>query len=163
MRWRIGGHVEGMPEEFSNRVRELAGFADAEDARRVATAVLGALGSQLTGSAARQLAAPLPEAFAQPLTQTDEVAHGGGMDEFYTAVEERSGLRDAPAAVGAVLRALAETADPGAVSSAREQLPAELRILLETGVRESPTSQTMAAGPIEPDAENVAGPDRPLR
>jgi uncharacterized protein (DUF2267 family) len=125
-----------MAEDFSRRVRELAGFADAEDARRVATAVLGALGSHLTGSAARELAEPLPEAFALPLTQTDEVARGGGLDEFYAAVEERSGLRDAPGAVGAVLRTLAETADPVALRSAREQLPAELRSLMETDVRE---------------------------
>jgi uncharacterized protein (DUF2267 family) len=130
-----------MAEDFSRRVRQLAGFADDEDARRVATAVLGALGSHLTGPAARQLAEPLPEVFAMPLTQADEAARGGGMDEFYTAVEERSGLRDAPAAVGAVLRALAETADPDAIRSAREQLPAELRLLLETDVRESPQTQ----------------------
>jgi uncharacterized protein (DUF2267 family) len=119
-----------MPEDFSRRVRELAGLADDEDARRVSTAVLAALGSRLTGAVARRLAEPLPAPFALPLTQAGEVAHGGGMDEFYAAVERRSGLRDAPAAVGAVLRAVAETADADAVHAAREQLPEELRPLL---------------------------------
>jgi hypothetical protein len=58
------------------------------------------------------------------------------MDEFYAAVSERSGLLEAAGAVGAVLRAVAETADPDAVESAREQLPAELRGLLATETRE---------------------------
>ena len=58
------------------------------------------------------------------------------MDEFYAAVSERSGLLEAAGAVGAVLRAVAETADAGAVASAREQLPTELRGLLATDTRE---------------------------
>jgi uncharacterized protein (DUF2267 family) len=132
-----------MSDDFTARVRELAGLADDEDARRVAVAVLEALGSHLEGAAARRLAESLPEAYAQPLDQPDEVANPGGMDEFFAAVEQRSGLRDSPAAVGSVLRALAETADPDAVRSAREQLPAELRILLETDVREAPGSPAM--------------------
>src|SRR5829696_8291850 len=124
-----------MDEDFSGRVRELAGLADDGDARRVAIAVLGALGAHLTGSSARELAASLPEPFALPLTETGEAGQAGGMDEFYAAVSKRSGLHDAAGAVGAVLRALAETADPDAVRSAREQLPTELRGLLDTSVR----------------------------
>ena len=119
-----------MPDVFSSRVRELAGLADNGDAHRISVAVLGTLADHLTGSAARALADDLPEPFAQPLTQTDETGEPGGMDEFYAAVSERSGLYDAAGAVGAVLRTLAETADAGAVESAREQLPAELRPLL---------------------------------
>jgi uncharacterized protein (DUF2267 family) len=125
-----------MPDDFSSRVRELAGLADNGDAHRISVAVLGALADHLTGSAARALADDLPEPFAQPLTQSGEVGEAGGMDEFYAAVSERSGLRDAAGAVGAVLRALAETADAGAVASAREQLPTELRGLLATDTRE---------------------------
>ncbi len=125
-----------MPDAFSSRVRELAGLADNGDAHRISVAVLGALADHLTGPAARALADDLPEPFAQPLTQTGNVAAPGGMDEFYAAVSERSGLWDAAGAVGAVLRAVAETADPYAVDSAREQLPAELRGLLATETRE---------------------------
>ena len=115
---------------FSTRVRELAGLADVGDAHRISIAVLGALAGQLTGSAARSLAEGLPDPYAVALTQTEEPS---GMDEFYAAVTERSGLHDAAGAVGAVLRALAELADPRAVASAREQLPDELRGLLDTG------------------------------
>jgi uncharacterized protein (DUF2267 family) len=125
-----------MAEVFSSRVRELAGLADDGDAHRISIAVLGALADRLTGSAARALAGDLPEAFALPLTQTGEVGEPGGMDEFYAAVSERSGLYDGAGAVGAVLRALAETADANAVASAREQLPTELRGLLATDTRE---------------------------
>ena len=125
-----------MPDVFSSRVRELAGLADNGDAHRISIAVLGALADHLTGSAARALAEDLPEAFALPLKQTGETGEPGGMDEFYAAVSERSGLYDAAGAVGAVLRALAETADPIAVVSAREQLPTELRGLLVTDTRE---------------------------
>jgi uncharacterized protein (DUF2267 family) len=125
-----------MPDVFSSRVRELAGLADNGDAHRVSIAVLGALAEHLTGSSARALAEGLPEPFAQPLTQTGETGEPGGMDEFYAAVSERSGLLDAAGAVGAVLRAVAETADAGAVESAREQLPSELRALLATETRE---------------------------
>ena len=94
-----------MPDVFSSRVRELAGLADNGDAHRISLAVLGALADHLTGSAARALADDLPEPFALPLTQTGEVGEPGGMDEFYAAVSERSGLLDAAGAVGAVLRA----------------------------------------------------------
>ncbi|HET6551895.1 MAG TPA: DUF2267 domain-containing protein [Solirubrobacter sp.] len=123
-----------MADDFSSRVRTLAGFADDEDARRAAEAVLGALGAHLSGAAARDLAAGLPEPYARPLTQTGGTATAAGMDEFYAAVERQSGLHDAPAAVGAVLRALAEAADRGAVEAAREQLPAELQGLLKSAV-----------------------------
>ena len=123
-----------MPDVFSSRVRELAGLADNGDAHRISVAVLGTLADHLTGPAARALADDLPEPFAQPLTQTGESGEPGGMDEFYAAVSERSGLYDAAGAVGAVLRTLAETADAGAVESAREQLPAELRPLLALAV-----------------------------
>jgi uncharacterized protein (DUF2267 family) len=58
------------------------------------------------------------------------VAEPGGLDRFYSVVEERSGLKDAPAAVGSVLRALAETAPEAAVREATEQLPDELTALL---------------------------------
>jgi uncharacterized protein (DUF2267 family) len=125
-----------MQDVFSSRVRELAGLADVRDAHRISIAVLGALADHLTGASARALAEQLPEPFAQPLTQAGETAEPGGMDEFYAAVSERSGLLDAAGAVGAVLRTLAELADADAVESAREQLPAELRGLLETDTRE---------------------------
>ena len=72
---------------------------------RISIAVLGALADHLTGPAARALADDLPEAFALPLKQTGEAGEPGGMDEFYAAVSERSGLYDAAGAVGAVLRA----------------------------------------------------------
>jgi uncharacterized protein (DUF2267 family) len=127
-----------MPDDFTRRVRTLAGLADDEDARRVATAVLGAVGDHLTGASARALADGLPEPIAQPLAETGETAKPASVDEFYADVERRSGLRDAPAAVGAVLRTLAETADAGAIGSAREQLPDALRALLQTDEREAP-------------------------
>jgi uncharacterized protein (DUF2267 family) len=135
----VRGHTRAMQDDFSTRVRELAGLADNGDAHRIAIAVLGALGDHLTGSAARELAAGLPEPYAQPLTQTEETGEPGGMDEFYATVADRSGLQDAAGAVGGVMRALAETAGPEAVQSARAQLPAELRALLGTGARESVT------------------------
>ncbi|HEX6026267.1 MAG TPA: DUF2267 domain-containing protein [Solirubrobacter sp.] len=121
-----------MQDDFSTRVRTLAGLADNGDARRISIAVLGALAEHLTGASARALAEDLPEPYAQPLTQAGETAEPGGMDEFYAAVSDRSGLLDAAGAVGAVMRTLAETANPDAVVSAREQLPEELRGLLET-------------------------------
>ena len=96
------------------------------------TAVLGALGSHSRAPRRDSWPSRSPRQFALPLTQTDEVGHGGGMDEFYAAVEERSGLRDAPAAVGAVLRALAETADPPPSVGSRAA-PDELRSLLNSG------------------------------
>jgi uncharacterized protein (DUF2267 family) len=125
------GQPFGMSDDFSPRVRELAGLADDQDVERVATAVLSALAGQLSGPTARRLAEGLPEPYALPLLQAGEVAEPGGVDRFYSEVEERSGLKDAPAAVGAVLRALAETAPGAAVSSAAEQLPDELVPLLQ--------------------------------
>jgi uncharacterized protein (DUF2267 family) len=119
-----------MSDDFSPRVRELAGLADDQDVERVATAVLSALADQLSGPAARRLAEGLPEPYALPLLQAGEVAEPGGLDRFYAVVEERSGLREAPAAVGAVLRALAETAPAPALQDATEQLPDELTALL---------------------------------
>jgi uncharacterized protein (DUF2267 family) len=119
-----------MSDDFSTRVRELAGLADDQDVERVATAVLSALADQLSGPSARRLAEGLPQAYALPLLQAGEVAEPGGLDRFYSVVEERSGLQDAPAAVGAVLRALAETAREEAVRDATEQLPDELVPLL---------------------------------
>ena len=152
-----------MSDDFATRVRTLAGLANDEDVHRVATAVLAAVGDRLSGPSARRLAEGLPERFALPLLQTGEVAEPGGMDEFYAAVSERSGIVEAPAAVGSVLRALAETADPDALESAREQLPEELRALLQSDEREGSTAQQMVGGPVEPGAPNVTGPDRPLR
>lgn len=125
----LDGQTDAMHDDFSTRVRELAGLADNGDARRVSIAVLGALAGQLSDASARALAADLPEAHAQALT---EAGASGGIDEFYAEVAERSGLHEAGGAVGAVLRALAEHADPRAVASARRQLPDELRTLLET-------------------------------
>ena len=124
-----------MSDDFSTRVRELAGLADDQDVERVATAVLSALGDHLTGPTARRLAEGLPEPYALPLLQTGELAEPDGLDRFYAAIEERSGLHDAPAAVGAVLRALAESAPPDAVREATEQLPDELTALLQAPSR----------------------------
>jgi hypothetical protein len=98
------------------------------------------------------------------LTSTGRRRRAAGQDRPHVRglLEPRPharGLRDAPAAVVARLRALAETAD--AVRSAREQLPMELRELLETAVKGA-AAHAMAGGPIEPDAPNVARPDRPL-
>jgi uncharacterized protein (DUF2267 family) len=122
------GQIPSMADEFSTRVRTLAGLADDHDVERVTTAVLATVGEQLSGPAARRLAEGLPEPFARPLLQTGELAEPKSMDDFYAAVAERSGFRDAP--VAPVLRALAETADREAVASAREQLPSELGALL---------------------------------
>src|SRR3954469_3572451 len=124
------GQPMRMSDEFSDRVRELAGLADDQDVDRVATAVLGALADQLSGPAPRRLAEGLPEQYALPLLQAGEVAEPGGLDRFYSVVEERSGLKDAPAAVGAVRGALAGTAPDEAVRDATEQLPDELVPLL---------------------------------
>lgn len=149
-----------MADDFSTRVRIRAGIADDEDARRLATAVLETLGDHLSGAVARRLAEPLPEPFALPLRRTSETAQPGGLDAFYDAVAERSGFPDAAASVGPVLRALVEVADRDAVLAARDQLPDELTPLLQVDEREGDTSTQMAGGPIEPDAPNVAGPDR---
>jgi uncharacterized protein (DUF2267 family) len=118
-----------MADDFSPRVRELAGLADDQDVERVSTAVLSALADQLSGPTARRLAEGLPEAFARPLLQAGEVAEPGGADRFYSVVEERSGLRDVP--VAAVLQAVAETAPGEVVRDACEQLPEELVPLLQ--------------------------------
>ena len=125
-----------MHDVFSTRVRELAGLADSGDAHRISIAVLGALAGHLTGPAARALADDLPEEYAEPFMQTGETGEPGGMDDFYAAVSERSGLQEAAGAVGAVLRALAEHADPRAVASAREQLPTNCAACSMTDARE---------------------------
>jgi uncharacterized protein (DUF2267 family) len=150
-------------EAFTEQVRERSGLQDADAAQRAAIAVLEVLGGHLTGAAARRLGDGLPETFALPLRQTSETAQPGGLDEIYAEIERRSDpSTDVPAVVSGVARTLCETADPKAVESAREQLPAPLRVLLATTVEEGPTAQPMAAGPIDGDAPNVAGPDRPV-
>ncbi|MBD0283398.1 MAG: hypothetical protein ICV69_14575 [Thermoleophilaceae bacterium] len=62
----------------------------------------------------------------------------------------------------AVLHALAETADREAIEGAREQLTAELRRLWAPE-SEGDTSQVLSSGPMDPDAPDVAGPERPVR
>src|SRR4051812_9475261 len=89
---RDPGSAGNMADDFVARVRELAGLADDEDARRVTPAVLAVVGDRLTGPAARRLAEGLPEPLALPLLQTGELAEGDGLDELYAAVAERSGL-----------------------------------------------------------------------
>jgi uncharacterized protein (DUF2267 family) len=151
-------------EEFTEHVRQRSGLQEADAAQRAAVTVLEVLGEHLTGSAARRLGEGLPEAFALPLRQTSETAQAGGLDEVYAEIERRSDPgTDVPAVVSGVARTLAETADSEAVESAREQLPAPLRGLLATTTDEPATAERMAAGPIDGDAPNVAGPDRPLR
>ena len=151
-------------EEFASRVRDSAGLSDDEVAGRAATGVLDALGRHLSGSAARRVAEGLPERFALPLAQASERAQSATVEDFYAVVQQQSGIGDAEVAgaVGATLRTLVDVADGDAVRAARDQLPVALRDLLQTDVTQPHTSEPMAAGPRDPDAPKVAGPDRPL-
>jgi uncharacterized protein (DUF2267 family) len=151
-----------MSEDFPNRIRAFAGLGDDDDVERPAAAVLSTLGDHLSGALARRLAEPLPEPFALPLRQAGETSEPGGLDFFYARVSERSGGGDAARLTAAVLRALVEVSDPETVRAARDQLPDELTPLLQTQTEEGDTSAQLAAGPIEPDAPNLSGPDRPL-
>ena len=151
-----------MADDFETRLRARASLADDDDANGLGVAVLSTLGDHLNGSVARRLAEPLPEPFALALTGTSETGQAGGLDAFYAQVSERSGRSDAAPLVAGVLRALVEVADPEAVRAAREQLPQELTPLLQTETGEGDTSAQLVAGPTEPDAPNVSGPDREL-
>lgn len=151
-------------DQFADTVRERAGLPDRSEADRAAADVLAVLGGQLTGAAARRLAEGLPDRYRAPLTQGGEVAGAGGLEEFYAAVAARSpgSADEVPALVAGVLRALVEVTAPAAVDAAREQLTAELRTLLQPRSSEQPTAQQQVAGPRDPGAQNLAGPEAPV-
>ena len=123
-----------MPDAFTSRVRELAGLADDGDARRISVAVLGALADHLTEIRRAALADDLPERSRSRSCDRRGAASRGGMDEFYAAVSERSGLRDAAGAVGAV-PARARRAPPTPAPSRRpaSSFPTSCAGLLEAG------------------------------
>lgn len=153
-------------ERFLATIRDRSsGLNSDEDAIAATNAVLAQLGDYVSGDAARRLAAAAPEAFAGLLRSASREPSGGTSDEFLAAVAKRQGSGDLTVAadhVQAVFRALAETVDRAAVASVREQLTGELRLLL-ADESQGDTSQRMASGPIEPDAPNVAGPERAVR
>ena len=154
-------------DEFLRTVRARADDLDSREAAIGATnAVLAELGGYVTGAAAERLVGAVPDAFRRVLRDAPAQAAGGDSGAFFSAVAARERLDDETVAAGhvqAVLRAVAEHADDDALRAVQEQLTAELRVLLAADEREGDTSQRLAAGPIDPEAPNVAGPERPVR
>jgi uncharacterized protein (DUF2267 family) len=152
-------------EQFAETIRDRAALPtqlpDAQATIGAASGVLAALADQVTAGAAQPLAEQLPEGFATPLLQGSTVSEGGTMEAFYASVAERTGIPrgDVPALVTAVLRTVVETADEAAVRGVRDQLTTELQILLQTDTGEGDTTFRAAAGPQDPDAPKIAGPE----
>jgi uncharacterized protein (DUF2267 family) len=152
-------------EQFADMIRDRAvlpdRLPDTQAVLRPAAGVLSTLADQLTEAAAQRLAEDLPEAFRSPLSQGSRAAEGGTMESFYAAVAQRSGVpnEEVPALVTAVLRSMVDVADRDAVRGASEQLTTELKVLLQTDTGEADTSFQAAAGPRDPDARKLAGPE----
>jgi uncharacterized protein (DUF2267 family) len=152
-------------EEFSRAVATRApDLRSPEAILTAANAVLGALGTYVSGAAAETLAASLPSELSSALRGGSRQAQGGESGGFFAAVAAREATAADVAAghVQAVFRAIAQTADPQSVRSVRDQLTSELQALL-ADEREGDTSQQMAAGSVEPDAPKQAGFGRPVR
>jgi uncharacterized protein (DUF2267 family) len=113
---------------FAAAVAEQAGLGK-EEAADLTRATLEALGSQLSGGEARDLALDLPDGLAQSLPERSGGAHPVPLREFVRQVGDRTGLNEAEVTRGtrAVLTTLGREVSSPHVQHALGQLPAEYR------------------------------------
>ncbi|WP_327010301.1 DUF2267 domain-containing protein [Dactylosporangium sp. NBC_01737] len=116
---------------FAAAVAERAGLGK-EEAADLTRATLEALGSQLSGGEARDLALDLPSGLAQSLPARSGGAHPVPLRDFVRQVSERTGLNEAEVTRGtsAVLTTLGQAVSSTHVQHALAQLPAEYRRLV---------------------------------
>ncbi len=138
-------------QEFITRVQEEAGLAAPDEAAGASKAVLGTLGEMLSPTERRHLAAQLPRAMKDYVTEWMERPpkekgrpHRFGLETFYQRVAARSDVRY-PTAVKrsqAVMKVLREAVAPGELADVFRELPREYEELL-TGIPSSPVSPTV--------------------
>jgi uncharacterized protein (DUF2267 family) len=121
-------------EAFVAAVQLGAGLATAEEARRVARAVLLSLGEHLPDGWAQHLAAELPSELADPLRYGSRRPSFGRGDRtgFLATVGQRAAVAPARAAELArvVFTVVAEAGDPALVRRVRDTLTDDLGALL---------------------------------
>lgn len=110
--------------EFHARVRERGNYADAQEAQRVTTAVLGLLGQRLAGGESKDLAAQLPLELQAPLLEADASAESIGVQEFCSRVARELGSSEETALwdASAVLTTVAEAVTGGQLNQVLTQL-----------------------------------------
>jgi uncharacterized protein (DUF2267 family) len=137
---------------FAAAVAEQAGLSR-EEAADLTRATLEALGRQLSGGEARDLALDLPSGLADSLPRRVGGAHPVPLREFIHQVSARTGLNEAEATRGtrAVLATLDRAVDSPHVQHALTQLPAAYRRFSAAGDR------TSSAAGHRPDDEQRLG------
>jgi uncharacterized protein (DUF2267 family) len=110
-------------EEFLDRVRSKNGVTDRADATSLVEATLATLGERIGGDEARQLAAQLPGALKESISEGP--AERFGVDEFRTRVRERSGLGDRVGddELRVVFEVLSAAVSGGELADVRSRLP----------------------------------------
>ncbi|MBC2867135.1 DUF2267 domain-containing protein [Streptomyces mexicanus] len=111
--------------EFLATVRDQGGYADAEEARRVATAVIAALGERLPQPTAAHLADQLPAEVGELLADAPDQGRSWGVQEFVHRVAEATGDDEeaARAHAEAVLTTLGHTVSGGELNKLISRLP----------------------------------------
>lgn len=122
-------------KEFFRNVAQRANLSR-EAAADLTRATLQTLADRLSGGEARDLAAGLPEALAQPLLCGDEAAKRFDLQEFVRRVSEHAGLTalETTRGVRGVLITLREVTASQEFTEAMAQLPKEFGILIDTPV-----------------------------
>lgn len=124
-------------DEFIGQVQHRARLASRGDAEGATRATLETLSERISGGAAENLAAQLPQELGEHLRR--QAGGDGGerfsLDEFFGRVSEREGV-DAPAAAfhaRVVVEVVDEATTGGVMNKIREQFPDEWDPLFEAG------------------------------
>lgn len=130
-------------DELLSHVAMHAGLPDSEAAERTVRVVLGVLGEQLSGAAARELEEELPPGLGAALREVQHDQHFG-LEELEVRVAQREGVRLSFAVehVGVVVQALARALLPAALYRLREALPDSVAALL------TPPEEADSAAPV---------------
>jgi uncharacterized protein (DUF2267 family) len=124
-------------DEFIGQVQHRARLGSRGDAERATRATLETLAERMSGGAAENLAAQLPQEIGEHLRRQAE-GDGGerfSLDDFFRRVGEREGV-DAPAAAfhaRVVLEVVDEATTGALMGKIREQFPDEWDPLFEAG------------------------------
>lgn len=125
--------------EFLGQVQNRAALPSPGHALAATRATLVTLGERLAGGEPRDLAAQLPREISHFVTRGDPTSMGAGqrfdLAEFLARVARREGVTVSAASLHAqaVLGVLEEAVSPGEMAQVRNQLPEDIRRLLEGG------------------------------
>lgn len=110
-------------EKFIAEVRKRGEYTDQAEAERATTTVLGLLGQRLSGGEAGNLAAQLPAALQDALTDSDSAGSFGVEDFVHRVAGELGGTADsARRDAGAVLSTVASAVTGGELNDVLTQL-----------------------------------------